>query len=132
MPSLPAPSAISGHIRGFDGLRAISITMVVASHHGLFQLLPHTSFIRDRIIPLFAGVTGVNIFFTLSGFLITRLLLQEQDRKGTIQLRRFYIRRFLRLTPPFLLFFLLLGICVYLGWLRARPVGMLIFILLPL
>lgn len=116
----------SGHIRGFDGLRAISILFVVLTHYGLYHQLPDVPFIRHRLWHLCSGVTGVNIFFALSGFLITRLLLQEQDRRGRIALKRFYIRRFLRLSPPFLLFFVLLIGCVALGLLRARPIGLVV------
>ena len=52
---------------------------------------------------LFRSGFGVSIFFFISGFLITRLLLAEEKRQGTIALRAFYIRRFIRLLPPLLL-----------------------------
>lgn len=96
-----------GYIRGFDGLRAISVLLVLFTHLGAYHWLPEDAFIRQRVWRLMSGDTGVNIFFTLSGFLITRLLLREHARTGTIALRRFYIRRFLRLTPPFVVFVLI-------------------------
>lgn len=76
------------NIRGFDGLRAIAVMMVLVAHAGFERLIP--------------GGTGVTIFFVISGFLITKLLLQEISGTGTVDLRRFYIRRFLRLGPELL------------------------------
>ena len=66
-----------------DGLRGIAILLVVLSHTGL---LPN-------------GYIGVDLFFALSGFLITSLLLEECERQGRISLRRFYARRARRLLP---------------------------------
>lgn len=68
-----------------DGLRALAVGIVLMAHAGV----PH---IRS-------GAAGVDIFFTLSGFLITSILLAELDRTRTIRLHHFYIRRFLRLLP---------------------------------
>jgi len=56
-------------------------------------------------VPVFEqGYFGVDLFFVLSGFLITRLLVDEIDATGRVDLGRFYLRRFLRLAPPLLLF----------------------------
>ena len=74
-----------------DGIRGIAIITVVLAHYG---------------IPIIQrGGFGVDIFFTLSGFLITSILLGEHSRTGDINFRHFYIRRLLRLFPA--LFFLL-------------------------
>ncbi len=73
-------------LAGLDGMRAIAAFMVVFYHFG---------------IPLVSGATGVLIFFVLSGFLITWLLLRENDELGTVSLRNFYIRRSLRIFPAF-------------------------------
>lgn len=78
-----------------DGLRGISILLVYV-HHLYHPLLP-------------GGFFGVDIFFVLSGFLITSLLLQERNRKGSISLKNFYIRRALRLMPALLLVVLTTG-----------------------
>lgn len=80
----------AGTIPGLDGLRAISILLVMLSHSGLQALVP--------------GVFGVTVFFFISGFLITTLLLREQERHGRIALGQFYIRRLLRLYPPLIVF----------------------------
>ncbi len=56
-------------------------------------------------VPVFdQGYFGVDLFFVLSGFLITRLLVDEIDATGRVDVQRFYLRRLLRLTPPLLLF----------------------------
>src|SRR3546814_4236674 len=47
------------------------------------------------------GIVGVELFFTISGFIITHLLLRERQRDGGVDLRRFWIRRVLRIVPPF-------------------------------
>jgi peptidoglycan/LPS O-acetylase OafA/YrhL len=66
-----------------DGLRGVAVLLVIALHVGLVA----------------AGFIGVDIFFALSGFLITALLYEEHDRAGKISLRRFYARRAYRLLP---------------------------------
>ena len=66
-----------------DGLRAFAVVAVVAQHAG-FQI---------------AGFYGVTVFFVISGYLITALLLGERERTGTISLRSFYRRRWARLMP---------------------------------
>jgi peptidoglycan/LPS O-acetylase OafA/YrhL len=76
-------------IPSLDGLRAVAVGFVLAAHLGLGQRVP--------------GGFGVTIFFFLSGFLITTLLRIEFERTGRISLRRFYLRRALRLLPPFYL-----------------------------
>lgn len=76
-------------IPGLDGLRAMSVLVVVAYHFG-FEAVP--------------GDLGVSAFFVLSGFLITWLLLQEYRRTEGISLRRFYLRRTMRIFPAYYLF----------------------------
>jgi len=79
-----APST-QGHMAGLDGLRGIAVAAVVTYH-----LWPHA---------LPGGFLGVSVFFTLSGFLITRLLLVDHSKTGGISLKQFWIRRFRRLMP---------------------------------
>ena len=76
-----------------DGLRAIAVLLVIVYHFG---------------IPGVPGAYGVVVFFVLSGFLITWLLLREIDRTGTISFRGFYLRRSLRIFPAFYAYWLLL------------------------
>lgn len=86
-----APRRTSGRrdIRALDGLRAIAVLLVLAEHGGLPG------------VP--GGFIGVDIFFVLSGFLITSLLLSELGRTGRITLRDFWIRRVRRLLPALLI-----------------------------
>ena len=74
-----------GRIPALDGLRAVAIVMVVAYH------------VDKSVVP--AGHWGVTVFFVLSGFLITASLCAEMDRAGHIDLRRFYLKRGMRLVP---------------------------------
>src|SRR6202012_2021226 len=89
----------SRNIPSLDGLRAISVLMVIAAHINgvLAHLFPAIPF----WIYLVWGSLGVQTFFVLSGFLITHLLLKELASTGTIRLRRFYFRRSLRIFPAF-------------------------------
>ena len=92
-----------GYIPGLDGLRAISVLIVIIAHMGLEHIVP--------------GGFGVTVFFFISGFLITRLLIAEHEKKGRIGLKDFYIRRFVRLYPA-LLFMVFVTAAAYMliGW----------------
>jgi peptidoglycan/LPS O-acetylase OafA/YrhL len=69
---------------GLDGLRALAVLAVLGAHLGFLNQ---------------GAAVGVDLFFVLSGFLITSLLLREHQRAGAISLRRFWLRRGLRLFP---------------------------------
>lgn len=70
---------------GIDGLRAVAVGLVLVFHGGFGWMR--------------GGFLGVSVFFTLSGFLITRLLIDEHERSGSIGLRAFWGRRLRRLAP---------------------------------
>ena len=93
------PVATSGLKLGYrpelDGLRGISILLVYV-HHLYHPIMP-------------GGFFGVDVFFVLSGFLITCLLVQEWEREGSISLKNFYIRRALRLMPAVFTLILVIG-----------------------
>lgn len=78
-----------GYIPTLNGLRAVAVLLVILDHYGL-HFLP--------------GPMGVTIFFVLSGFLITHLLIKENLRYGSVSLKRFYLRRVLRIFPAFYLY----------------------------
>jgi peptidoglycan/LPS O-acetylase OafA/YrhL len=90
-----------GQIPSLDGIRAVSILIVFASHAGVSAAIP--------------GGFGVTVFFFLSGYLITTLLQREHDRTGGVDLGAFYIRRVLRLAPPILLTLAVGALLVWLG-----------------
>lgn len=74
----------AGRRLDIQGLRAVAVLMVVAFHAGL---------------PVPGGFVGVDVFFVISGFVITAMLMREWNSTGRIRLGRFYVRRFKRLTP---------------------------------
>ena len=93
--SVAASGSKLGYRPELDGLRGISILLIYV-HHLFRPLAP-------------GGFLGVDIFFVLSGFLITSLLVEEWNRKGSIRLKDFYIRRALRLMPAVFLLILITG-----------------------
>jgi peptidoglycan/LPS O-acetylase OafA/YrhL len=93
-------------VPSLDGIRAISVLIVVLGHSGFDALVP--------------GGLGVTIFFFLSGYLITTLMLAENERTGGINIWKFYARRMFRLMPPL---FLSLAIAYGLTYARLLPGG---------
>ena len=87
-----------------DGWRAISILVVLAGHLG--GNLPEGSKLGAFLHANSYSAQGVNIFFVISGFLITTLLLDEKQASRSISLRRFYVRRAFRIFPVFYLYVL--------------------------
>ena len=85
-----------GHIPALNGIRGFAILVVMLFHTGIQTFV--------------GGFIGVDVFFVLSGFLITSLLVKEFDRLGHINLKNFYLRRILRLAPAFILLLLAVNI----------------------
>jgi peptidoglycan/LPS O-acetylase OafA/YrhL len=110
-----------GRIRELDGWRGVSILLVLADHAIVFAFSATTQPYKllSRELKL-AGQLGVYIFFVISGFVITRLLIIEERDRGAISLRSFYTRRFFRIIPVFYLFVLV--VCC-MSWLDWTPVG---------
>lgn len=85
-------------IPALDGVRGIAIILVLATHINWFSLI--TPWIREHLGPWTAGgYFGVDLFFALSGFLITSILIDWWRDTGTVSLRRFYVNRATRLLP---------------------------------
>ena len=84
--SRPVPLNKSRRIAHIDALRAAAVLLVVTMHSGL------------TFVP---GDGGVTIFFCISGYIITTLLIRECERTGGFAMRKFYLRRALKLAPPF-------------------------------
>ena len=93
-----------------DGVRAISVLLVMSNHlHSTHAIVRHAP-----------GWAGVDFFCVLSGFLITTLLLREERDNGSVRLGDFYIRRFFRIVPIFLLVLLFYFPVAYFGEHGAR------------
>ena len=100
-PSQGTPSAgISRvpYLPGLDGLRGIAVVAVMI-YHAHHSWLP-------------GGYLGVEVFFVISGYLITLLLIGEYERSKTIDLRQFWLRRFRRLLPALCLVLLIVAVYV--------------------
>ncbi len=98
-----SPQDLIGHFPMLDGIRGIAVLQVFVAH--LHHIVSPDPFF-NKVTPwhwlnktLEPGSLGVDIFFVLSGFLITSLLLKDDQRQRPVQLRHFYIRRALRLLP---------------------------------
>jgi peptidoglycan/LPS O-acetylase OafA/YrhL len=108
---------IEGRIPSLDGLRALSIALVLLAHLTGTRGFPAS----EEMGRWQLGNLGVRVFFVISGFLITSLLLEEADRHGSISLAQFYLRRCFRIFPAFLVFFAVLVVLDALGMMALRP-----------
>lgn len=107
--------AAPDRIPTLDGWRAFAIAAVIVSHG---FLLPGAATRPVRAIGYIAGHlggTGVALFFAISGFLITTLLLEERKQWGRILLRAFYVRRAFRILPPAYLYLLVVAGALHRG-----------------
>ena len=119
---VPPPSAATQpdlRIPSLDGLRALAVGLVLADHIGWGPVGPASLLWFAKA--MHPGDLGVRIFFVISGFLITTLLLREYERRGTISLRRFYFRRSLRILPPFIAFMTVYSIATAAGVFTWKP-----------
>jgi peptidoglycan/LPS O-acetylase OafA/YrhL len=105
------------HFAGLDGLRAISALLVVLLHAARNPNFPKNPWL---VAVATHGGVGVDVFFAISGFLITSLLLEDERRLGAISVRNFYKRRAFRILPPAYAYLLVLAI---LSTLNAVPVS---------
>ncbi len=103
--SASAESSGQNHRADIQGLRAIAVVVVMLFHAGL---------------PVPGGFVGVDIFFVISGFVITAMLAREWARSGAINFQRFYARRFRRLTPALAL---LVAVTMVISAILQSPLG---------
>jgi peptidoglycan/LPS O-acetylase OafA/YrhL len=99
----------SGRVPVLDGVRALAILLVLFGHT-----------IHAKYLPLGAlfGQYGTSLFFVLSGYLITAVLLADEARHGRVRLLRFYRRRAFRILPALTVFLVVLSVLVASGWLE--------------
>lgn len=105
-------------IPSLDGLRAVSIVLVLFSHLAGTRGFPVSTASGNFWA---FGELGVRVFFVISGFLITGLLLDELARAGHINLGRFYLRRTLRIFPPYYAFLLFVFVAAVMGNMTLSP-----------
>ena len=108
---------LSNRIPSLDGLRTISIALVIIGHW--LHVLGYGS--HGNL-----GNLGVRVFFVISGFLITGLLLKELEKTSGVNLLKFYFRRTLRIFPPFYFYLLVIFFVSLLGFIYV-PVKSLLF-----
>jgi peptidoglycan/LPS O-acetylase OafA/YrhL len=120
------------HIPTLDGWRALAILLVLLDHgadpllrflsglmgHADSLVLEYYAFLRDRV-----GRSGVHLFFALSGYLITRRLMEEELRSARISLRAFYVRRLFRIQPAAVFYLLVIGVLGLCAVLPVSPRG---------
>jgi peptidoglycan/LPS O-acetylase OafA/YrhL len=98
-----------------DGIRGVAILLVMLSHAEMTEGMPTIEWVARL------GDFGVKVFFVLSGFLITTLLVNERRRSGRIALGRFVIRRAFRIFPAAYVFIVCILAAAALGWVTLRP-----------
>jgi peptidoglycan/LPS O-acetylase OafA/YrhL len=94
------------HFPGLNGVRFIAALLVIVDHTELFKSYLGIPTLWENSYSAYLGAFGVSIFFVLSGFLITYLLLEEQT-EGPIRVKHFYLRRILRIWPLYYLIVIL-------------------------
>jgi peptidoglycan/LPS O-acetylase OafA/YrhL len=106
----------SRSIASLDGARAVAISLVLLSHLAFSDTLPHS----DMLMKLDVGNYGVRIFFVISGFLITTLLLNEHRKTGRVSLKQFYVRRFFRIFPAYYFFLAVTALLGVFGFVSVK------------
>ncbi len=109
----PRTNRSQRNIPSLDGLRALSVGLVLTGHLGGTYHFPAWLDFMERYAD-----SGVHIFFVISGYLITRLLMSEEHKCGSVSLRDFYIRRGFRILPPAYIY---MTVVTILGWKTLRP-----------
>ncbi len=94
------------YFKQLDGLRFIAIFMVLIAHYLQWQM-------SNIVVQKFPFTYGVTLFFVLSGFLITRILLTQRDKNSKHVLKTFYVRRFFRIFP---LYYVTIFILLFMGY----------------
>jgi peptidoglycan/LPS O-acetylase OafA/YrhL len=108
--------SLNARLPTLDGLRAIAVGIVMLSHMAHSAGAPHGLVLVSRLL---SGEIGVQIFFTISGFIITHLLLREQAKLGSINLGAFWYRRALRIVPPLVVLLGGLFVLDAAGWIKV-------------
>ncbi len=119
--TLQFPDKIAAHRRlpCLDGLRCLSVLLVLIAHSR--DVIHYPAAKLDPLVRWIPpGTTGVQVFFVLSGFLITFLLLKEKQKHGDVSLKLFYVRRALRILPAYVAFLIVVAIIQITGPLEVN------------
>jgi peptidoglycan/LPS O-acetylase OafA/YrhL len=126
-PPAAAPRAAAAFYRPeLDGLRFFAFLAVYLNHTLQFGVDGHHRNLPDVLAHALgtmgmAGAFGVDLFFALSAYLITELLLREKQARGALDVRSFYVRRILRIWPLYFVFLFLARVLAM--WLRSEELG---------
>lgn len=117
-PPLDSLTPPHGRDTALDGFRAVAVLCVIIAHAAIFPFGAHlqaSGYAGETLFRLAAtmGDLGVRLFFVISGYIITSVLLREEAARGQFSLRGFYLRRALRIVPPFACYLLVI-------WVLAR------------
>jgi len=105
-----AARTLGTYLPTLDGWRAIAIGLVLFAHGSeSMQLVFQSDWLAHSATFKKLGLLGVQLFFGLSGFLITSKLIEEESRRGQVSLRAFYIRRAFRILPASVFFLIVVG-----------------------
>jgi peptidoglycan/LPS O-acetylase OafA/YrhL len=104
-------------IRSLDGLRALSVALVILGHLAGTRGCP----VASSSASSFGAMLGVRVFFVISGYLITRALLAEEEARGRIRVGAFYFRRIFRIFVPYYAFLAAMAAAAHLGLIEIAP-----------
>lgn len=111
----------TSRVKEIDGWRAVSVLLVIFHHLGAFKFKSLTSSVpMAGTIANYAGPLGVETFFVISGFVICRMLIAEEQKTGWVSLKGFYFRRVFRILPALWLYLVTCGVLLALGCIRDR------------
>lgn len=112
---MPAFERKSGYLPGFDGWRALAILGVLMVHDNQWQFGRITNFhLRGY------GGYGVELFFAISGLLISWRVLEDESRRGIFHIKSFYVRRFFRIQPAQWAYLAVIALLMLVGIIHER------------
>ena len=122
-PSNPTDSARQHRIPELDGMRAFSVLLVIVYHSWLWANTIYVPVSFHWLID-YLGLLGVKIFFVISGFIITRLMLEEVATTGKFSARVFFIKRVFRIIPAYWTYLCLMTLLVVFGVVRSDTINL--------
>jgi len=107
-------------LASLDGMRGVAIAIVMLGHASGSDGGPHWA---AQLLRFFPASVGVQIFFTISGFIITHLLIREHAATGRVRLNQFWLRRAIRILPPLFVLLATLTLVAQGGWLHVSSLS---------